>query len=568
MSSLITLEDVNTVNINPINEFYVLDTSNISLQEFNGVLYDFTIVNHSISGNNHTFTFEVKNKLWVGGYYLTKSNGTYINSNASYSNGVISFTTTEASIQLHLYLCNFASFQFKREDYILVNDADSIFNIKINDIGTQKIFKVHSLVYNQDYDISIRINNSGAFVLSSNPRRFVYANLIKSDLLLDLSEVVLTVGEVNKVYLNVDDDFLPNGDLTAEDYLDLEVIYNNVSIPVTYDETANDYYFELDLTNKINNNHVKLQLNCNEIDVVNAEVFDFTLPCVYPSVNDFAGLQSALVHGSKIIELDGDVTFNNDLELIDDLHIIGDENNIIMDNHSIYVPVGKSLKLSDCDVVSGNPAIVQAGDSNVILENCEFRNCSISVNYKGSVLTGENNASITNCKFINCHHSIYFNGDLDIENCQAVYDEYNSSVDNDYPALLTLYGGNCIIKNSIFDIDFNTNELCSNEIDIKFAQSLIGVSEDSVFNDMNGNLLMANDCLPFFDNKFNNRSHVYCKYYYPEISECVITSPKTNYEDMAVMHSIIGEDYVFKNNTQITKASQNRQNETRKILWE
>ena len=102
--SLLTVEDVNTVNLNHINEFYELDTSKISEQEFNNVLYDFCIVSHEIQGNNHIFTFEIHNDLWRGGYYFTKSDGSYLDVNGNYSNNVLTLITSENSVKLVLYL--------------------------------------------------------------------------------------------------------------------------------------------------------------------------------------------------------------------------------------------------------------------------------------------------------------------------------------------------------------------------------------------------------------------------------------------------------------------------------
>ena len=47
--SFLTVEDVNTVNMNYINTIYVLDTANIDTDEFNNVLYDFIKCSHSIN---------------------------------------------------------------------------------------------------------------------------------------------------------------------------------------------------------------------------------------------------------------------------------------------------------------------------------------------------------------------------------------------------------------------------------------------------------------------------------------------------------------------------------------
>ena len=115
--SLLTVEDVNSVNLNPINEFYEIKTNEISTQEFDNVLYDFSFVSHSINGNTHIFTFEIHNDLWTGGYYFTKNNGEYLDITADYRDNLLIVTTNESTICLVLYLSNFYTLYlyFERE---------------------------------------------------------------------------------------------------------------------------------------------------------------------------------------------------------------------------------------------------------------------------------------------------------------------------------------------------------------------------------------------------------------------------------------------------------------------
>ena len=145
MSSLLTLEDYNSVNTKYVNEYYTLDTSKISEQEFEMVLYDFVKVSHAINGNNHTFTFEIMNNLWTGGYWFNKINGDYINVDADSPNDTtILFTTTESQVILNLYLCSFATrFQVTRLEYILL-DRDVVIITK-KDLGKIKRWNIKNL---------------------------------------------------------------------------------------------------------------------------------------------------------------------------------------------------------------------------------------------------------------------------------------------------------------------------------------------------------------------------------------------------------------------------------------
>lgn len=154
--SFLTVEDVNSVSLNYINEYYELKTSNISEQTFNGVLYDFTIVSHSINGETHTFTFEIHNSLWTGGYYFTKNNGDYLDISASYQNNQLTVTTNESSICLVLYLCSFTNnFNLMKLEYILL-DTDVII-LNNNDLGKLKEFRFKSLKNNQEFKTNNRL---------------------------------------------------------------------------------------------------------------------------------------------------------------------------------------------------------------------------------------------------------------------------------------------------------------------------------------------------------------------------------------------------------------------------
>ena len=142
--SFLTLEDVNTANLDYINEYYELDTSKIATEEFENVVFDFCVVSHSISGSEHTFTFDVHNTLWTGAYWLSKSNGVYINSDANVIDNAISFVTTECSVKLHLYLCSFAAeFTPMRLEYILKTNEPTI--VSKNRIGTLQGYVFKSL---------------------------------------------------------------------------------------------------------------------------------------------------------------------------------------------------------------------------------------------------------------------------------------------------------------------------------------------------------------------------------------------------------------------------------------
>ena len=567
--NFLTVEDVNTVSLNHINEYYELNTGNISEQDFNSVLYDFIIVSHSISNDTHVFTFEINNSLWTGGYYFKKANGTYISAEGSYDaqNNTLTFTTTESSLILVLYLCSFApSFNLVRLTQRLT--SNNIIYITKNQESDDITIPYNVLTNNSQSGATVNLSPG---LKTINNQIFVLVSLKKTDLIFDLNNTELTVGIVNHVRLNIDNEYLPNGTLVDEDSLEIQIIYEDNVISAYYDEDLNDYCFDLDLTDKNNAKPIKIKLVVNEIDLVNPGLFEYTLFCKYTSANSFNELQSILFGTSEIIELTGDINFTSNLVITHDLLIIGSNKNLNLNSYSFIISDNITVKFLNCNFNQGNPCIIQNNNTKIVLNSCKFTNASINDNYKGSVLSSEYGediiGEITNCTFINCHHTIYYSGDLTINKCKALFNAWNNNVDSDYSAFLTIYDGVVEITNSIFDIDYNTDTLCNNQIDIKFAESLISLGENTIFNGVTTNLLNSNDSLPFFERPFNNLSHLYVRYFYPQINSSVISSPLLNNEDKSVCHSILGVDWVYKNNVQITRVDWNSQNEIRKIDW-
>ena len=126
--------------------------------------------------------------------------------------------------------------------------------------------------------------------------------------------------------------------------------------------------------------------------------------------------------------------------------------------------------------------------------------------------------------------------------------------------------GTANITNSIFDIDYDTDNLCSNQIDIGYAQALLKIGETAIINGANINDLSRDDNLPFH-NIYKNQSHVFTKYYYPAIESCVYTSPVLGREDSNVCYCVSNLNWIFKQNTQVTRAEAGTENRIRKIIW-
>ena len=573
--SLLTVEDVNSVNLNPINEFYEINTNKISAQEFDNVLYDFSIVSHSINGNTHVFTFEIHNDLWTGGYYFTKNNGEYLDISADYRDNLLIVTTNESSIGLVLYLSNFyTNKQISKIEEIFLDEPVFVLN---NDelTKTHEPLRMLNLKYNTTFSYAIGNVNQGVNVINDLSYPFYFLVLLKkNDLLFNLGNVSATVGVINNIPLNINANYLPNGSLVNEDLLNIEIYYNDIVIPAVYDPELNDYCFNLDLTNKRDNKPIKLEIIVNEIDLINGSKHNATIQCNYSSASNYQELQSNIVAGAEIIELTNDITFNSNLILPHDLMIYSNKHNVYLDSYNILVSDNVSVEIDDANFFNGTNCFIQQINSKLVLNDCKFSNAIISDNYKGSVVSADYDSvedsiitELIDCTFINCHHTIYHGGELTVKNCKALFNSFNDGVDTDYPAFLTAYDGTVELTNSIFDIDYDTDYLCSNNEDIKFAEALVGLGENTIFNGFNTNQLKYNEILPFFESPYNNKSHIFVKYYYPQINSCVISSPILNKEDSSVCHMILGTDWVYKNNVQVTRVDWQSENNVRKLDW-
>ena len=278
--SFLTVEDVNStlIKYRDVNIFHMIDTSNISLDEFENIKYDFCNINHSIDGNNHIFEFTIVNSNWTGAYYFLDENNNYLNVNASLDNNVLTLTTTHESVKLILYCCSLAdSFNFVRltwrpislrslvtspferiseeipvislngaslngEYYTICSHLDSVQTISeideyfgLNDDERNTILQFAS-------------PNSNMNTVEYNNNIFYYDVFIqKSVPEIEINDD-LTVGKINRVELIVPEEFtktnryIPNNKFP---YLKGYVYYGDETIPLKFDSTNKKYYFEL-----------------------------------------------------------------------------------------------------------------------------------------------------------------------------------------------------------------------------------------------------------------------------------------------------------------------------------
>ena len=617
--NIATLEDINTVEMKNgfLNDFHTIDTGLIPKPTYTNVYYDFVKITHSTSANKHNFVFKVYNNAWTGGYYVLDENDNYLSITGtctSYDDyKEISFTNINYNnIKLVLYLSDICTdFKFQRLPWRPINLSfiqgavdnslsgnyfdfiDFTENIQLGTIFScfTKNSDAGSYVQNgliyfaRDYTtmslyasiLNITFGMDGTFRISDNvdinESTFnFYFNVFryKTNSAITVSDS-LVLGSVNTLELDVKP-FLKG------DYISSvigTVKYLNVEVPILCDnKNPCKYYCIIDLTNIYDKDYLYLNVHVEESDIVKEELFKFKVDCDYLTVSNLADFKSAINGDMDVIKLASNITLNGSIKLNKNIKIIGDDNTSInLNNHSFILNEGVNATFENILFNIGNNTIIQERNSTLTLNDCKFTNCKAThtggvgscVYCNNSDIDDVFHTYINNTTFIDNECCVFTNGMLESNNVKL----HNSTPKSDLkqPAFLYLANGEASIKNSLFDIDYDTNYYCTNQINIGNAQALFYCGKSAIINNTTYEQLKENT-VNFFDIEHNNRSHIYCKYYYTDIEECVITSPDIGKEDKAFCYIVSDEEYIYKQNVQLTKASTNNSNTNRKITWE
>lgn len=568
--TFLTVEDINTCINNNVgkNLFHTIDTSLIGTYEFSNIKYDFCRISHTISGNNHIFTFTIVNSNWTGEYYITDSNDNYLDIDPTIDSNTLVFTTTESSVKLVLYcfIGNHDDISEKRLTAVPI-DLNPVY-ITYNELGSTFECEFLNLTDNSSETVDLTIDNFGLNTVTYLENTFFYIVFFKKyDVSFDIDSNLI-VGRVNKVRLNYN----------SQTNLNITVKYGDEIIPANYDNRLEDYCFYLDLTTKNTNSKVKFKVIVEETSTVNGCVLDYSIPCNYVRVKNFAGLINEINKNTKVIELSKNIIFNDRISIPSNLTLHGNDYSINLNGYGLDIQENVIFNGENIHFSNGDASLIQKENSEVTLNNCSFTNSTASnFNNLGSVLycdidldslqkASDFKTTLTDCSFFNNHSCILHGGDLDVVNCK--YRNNNIDyIDKNNPAFLYQTDGSASITGSIFDIDYISDNLCSNEEYIGLAQALL---KCGLYASINGSNIrdLQNNNLNFFDIPYLNLSHVFCKYYYPEVEACVYSSPEINREDKSICYCITGSNHVFKDNVNVSRVEWNSENNIRKITWE
>lgn len=603
--SFITVETYNTClhKRHDVNILHTIDTSLIGTYEFEDVVYDFTIIEHTISGSNHTFNFEIINVNWKGKYYILDSDGEFLDVTATYDSTTktLSVTTTEDSIQLVLYCTQIIAnshFELLRLEWIPENleavpcgphiKHIKLYYVELN--GTITGFEGYGERFNQgisepvtitmgsdsqgkyvEFDINFYDKVSVSGIVNQNQVKGTYyigvVNIKETPDLRFPSPVI--AGKMNKVYFENDSVF--NGLISGT------VTYNGNSFNIQSDSTG--YYFQLDLTSKQDDNPVRVTVDFRENDKVDGSQVNYTLPCNYPTVISEAEFLTELMQGTSIIELGDDIDLSNRVTINHPVLIYGNNHNIVCNDYGFIV--NNDVQIHETIFYDGQTVFVQEKNTNLRLYNCRFNNAFVNLNnYHASVLDCNididslNNprdytTTFKDCFFYNCENTAIRHGGLiTIDTCKSFTDFMRDNIQVNYPYFIYQIDGDALIQNSVFDIDCEEYPMCSQDMDFKFAPALFMVGETASVNNNDYTELQSLETINFFNQPYNNRSHILIDYLFDEIDACIYLSPTLGMEDKALCYSLSGEDYLYKQNVQVTRKSWGTENRNKKIIWD
>lgn len=543
-----TVEDVNGAMFdNQGFWWYELDTVCIDPTgdaEFSNVTVDFlTISRENITTATRKYTIVVDNDLWTKRLMArTKNYGIDNVSLTSLSDSSFEMITRKSASVLMLYMGNIPYSEINSSQGYLWN-SDCNLMLPYNEIGQEKIVHVHT----GGSTLSIPfVADIGYNRISYNDVEYgyVYVKLLKTDFQFTCNQQLI-VGEVNTVQLGTDTDYKVGGDLVGDYETKLSVLYNGETLPVTWNETLNDYTFDLDLTDKTTEGKIRFKVIVEANEVLNASETDVALDCKFETIDTLAKLTELFRIGG-VGRLGANLTLTNDLTLTKSVNLIGNDCSIDMANHKISVGSDLTFKAQTVNFSNGVNSIQQEPNSNVELYDCTFTDCTgfgsvidCQVDLASLDETDDFTTRLTDCTISDCDMAILHGGNLEVTRCNV-----NGKISNkNYPFFLYQTDGNAVILNSEFNLTDNTVY----DYDIEFNSCIFTCGETATVNGYSHTELQNNNMSAFFDTQ-RNTSTIDVQYYYSLIEANVHLQSNKGY-----CHSVSGVDYIFKSNVTITR---------------
>lgn len=306
-----------------------------------------------------------------------------------------------------------------------------------------------------------------------------------------------------------------------------------------------------------------------------------------------------------------------------DVIIYGNNKNINLTHGRFIIKEGINVRIQDTNFLNGDTTFLQKDNSTLQLNNCSFTHCTANNNEGlGSViccdidlesltLPNDFTTLINDCSFTNCPGAIFHGGELTVNNSNYYLND-SSIMNVNAPYFLYQTDGSANITGSVFDVDmlenvyncepfitsgnvtrYGTNaelievisacrgclapsndeatinditetngllediHFCEAEQNANLSQCLFLLGEDAMINNQIIQDLQNPNNLNFTN---NNKSHIFMKYYYPDIEGCVYISPETGFETKALCYGLSSTDYIYTHNVKITRTNWGTEN--------
>ena len=545
--SFLTLEDVNTaLYSNQGFWWHTIDTSAIDpdgTAEYENIKMDFCTITKTKNSGNYFYTIYVDNSYFTGGFCaLTKDgdlcssyqhSGNWIKLNYQYPSHV--------PIKLMLYM-GINNITGGLAGFMVMYIVNSTFDLTLKELNQPQ-----TILYNPwerggpSYSKTEILTEGYTEIKDRNNMScgFVFVNLVKSDFKFACDQT-LTVGKVNKVQLGTDSEYLPNGDMIGEYTPSIRVLYNDKTLPVTYDNTLNDYTFDIDLTNHEKETDIPLTVYIDNNEVINQTETNIRLHTRFETIDTLSKVNTLFTNGG-IGRLGANITLNTDLTVTNDVYLIGNDHTINLDGHKIIIPSNKTFKADNTHFRYGENTIQQNTGSKVELTDCTFGYCT----GLGSVIDCQVNldslddeldftTNLTRCIIAESDMAILHGGELTVTDCRVQGIISNPS----YPYFLYQTDGNATILQSEFTL-INNTQISS---DIEFNSCIFICGETAQINGYSHQELQNNNLQQFLETQ-RNSSIINVTYYYTPINDYI-----TLYSEKGYCHSTSSIDFVFKTN--------------------
>jgi hypothetical protein len=537
MSNFLTVEDINTTLFNkPEFWWYVLDSRDIPrTDDYTELKFDFLRIEHTrIDENHHKYYIKIDNDLFTQA--LSRTN---VSRSLWDGQTLIIDNYHNDDFKIYLYM---GPKKFPSEEFMIYSLEDNVFDLTLKELKDEQavnIIRFSNGVTITDYHLLRKGYNEIRHAIAGGDSfcGYLWVNLVKSDFQFNC-EQSLTLGKVNTVCLGTLEDYLPGGGMIDDYTPSITVKYKNQILPVYFDETLNDYCFDIDLSNVYTIGTVDLEVSVETNAVLNSSTTKIRLNLEFETINNLAEL-TQLCHTGGVGVLGDGIVLSEDLVLLNNVFLKGD-NILDLNNHKIIVRKDVTFNAENIRFENGVNAIKQNNGSKLELIGCSFSNCTSTTGLGSCIccdidldsLDNPNdfNTVLTDCNFTDNSSCILHGGELIIDDCTV-----NGIIANkNYPYFLYQTDGNANIIQSTFHLT-NEDEI---DYDIEFNSCIFVCGETATINGLNHTDLQNNNLTSFLQ---RNNSTIDVTYYYNLIEDYITLQSIKGY-----CHAVSGVDYVFK----------------------